>query len=115
MENTTKKRLAKAIRALGWACIRLAGRLDPIDDDEDDHVGCEQCSARVAYEDAVRAGDCYLCLSCHEAWRIEAAKCEHRWGEQDNEHGDPGFCCHRCGMWSDADPLPVTGFERVEA
>jgi len=113
MTETTKNRLGRAVKSIGWALLRLGNRLDPVEEDDGDYVNCEQCRARVDHADAVPAGDCYLCKACHEAWREEAATCEHRWGEESNEHGDPGYCCHKCGMWTDTDPLPVAGFERV--
>lgn len=107
-KTTIRNRIARAL-------LRLAVRIDPPTegDYDGDYVGCDYCDARVLYEDAVPAGDCYMCLACHEAWRVEAAKCEHKWDEDSNQHGDPGHCCHKCGMWTDTEPPPVIGFEKV--
>ncbi len=64
---TTKARLARAFKCLGWTLLRIAERLHPAGERYSDRVLCERCGKNIYRADAVAAGKGYCCQACDEA------------------------------------------------
>jgi hypothetical protein len=95
-----KSKIARRLR-------RIAEFIDPTQED-DDLCGCEQCGARIEYEDAAAMGDCYFCQECAAKWRAHFDSCAHVWEPWTDEMGDAGRVCTKCNGFV-ADELQPSG------
>jgi hypothetical protein len=65
--DTTKARLARAIKLLGWTLLRIRARLHPAGKRYNDRILCGRCSKKIHCADAVPAGNGHVCQTCDEA------------------------------------------------
>lgn len=74
--------------------------------DEDDLTRCDFCPAMISLEDAIPAGDGYICPVCWGKWRESFAACQHSWTPHDGEFGEAGQYCDRCMGWVADEDFP---------